>query len=294
MASPRIAPALVAMAKFCILLQYIVPQHAISRLVGVLARLEVPGLTPLAIRLFVKAYGVDMSEAAASEPQSYHSFNLFFTRALKPDVRPLPSAIDAVVCPADGRISQLGRINAETIIQAKGIDYSVTDLCDGDSDMAAAFTDGAFATIYLAPRNYHRVHMPIAGNARWLRYVPGALFSVNETITGSITNLFCRNERVIVTFDGERGAFALVMVGAMNVGSIELAFPDEQFHNRPAANYPAHEGVTLDGRHLARGAEFGRFSVGSTVILLTGTGMCEWNPRFASRTAVRVGQQLSQ
>ena len=282
------------MAKFCVLLQYIVPQRAISRLVGVLARLEVPGLTPLAIRLFVKAYGVDMSEAAASEPQSYRSFNLFFTRALKPDARPLPPAIDAVVCPADGRISQLGRIQAETIIQAKGIDYSVTALCDGDSDMAATFTDGAFATIYLAPRNYHRVHMPIAGNARWLRYAPGALFSVNETTTRSINNLFCRNERVIVTFDSERGAFALVMVGAMNVGSIELAFPNEQFQNRSAANYPAHEGVALDGRHLARGAELGRFNMGSTVILLTSTGMCNWDPRFASRTAVRMGQQLSQ
>ena len=282
-------------ARLFILLQAILPQHGLSRLIGWLSRCEGGQLTRIAIRAFTRVYGVELDEAEQGDAGAYPSFNAFFTRRLRAGARPLEADPRCLACPADGRISELGPLEAGSLLQAKGLRYSLLDLCDGDRTLAARFAGGSFLTVYLAPRDYHRVHMPATGQARDLRYVPGALFAVNATTTAALPNLFCRNERCLVSFESASGTFALVMVGALNVGSIALELPSPTgFHNRPEPNWEAGRTHALDGQTYARGAEFGRFNLGSTVILLASRGCFELDPALRAGLPVRVGQTIGR
>ena len=272
-----------------IILQYLLPQHLLSRLVGKLAECRLPWLKNLLIRRFITQYKVDMSEAVESAPEAYVNFNAFFTRALKDGARPIADA--PVVCPADGAISQLGEINRGRIFQAKGQDYSLQTLLGDDKALTAEFDGGSFATIYLSPRDYHRVHMPVDGTLRSMTYVPGKLFSVNTTTAENVRSLFARNERAICVFDTEFGPMAMILVGAMIVAGIEtvwdgqVAPPPRQLTTR---SYP-QEAPTLK-----KGEEIGRFKLGSTVILLFGKDKIDWLDKFEALTPTRLGEALAE
>ncbi len=272
-----------------IILQYLLPQHLLSRLVGKLAECRLPWLKNLLIRRFITQYKVDMSEAVDSAPEAYANFNAFFTRALKDGARPIDDA--PVVCPADGAISQLGEINRGRIFQAKGQDYSLQTLLGDDKALTAEFDGGSFATIYLSPRDYHRVHMPVDGTLRSMTYVPGKLFSVNTTTAENVRSLFARNERAICVFDTEFGPMAMILVGAMIVAGIEtvwdgqVAPPPRQLTTR---SYP-QEAPTLK-----KGEEMGRFKLGSTVILLFGKDKIDWLDKFEALTPTRLGEALAE
>ena len=272
-----------------IILQYLLPQHLLSRLVGKLAECRLPWLKNLLIRRFITQYKVDMSEAVESAPEAYANFNAFFTRALKDGARPIADA--PVVCPADGAISQLGEINRGRIFQAKGQDYSLQTLLGDDKALTAEFDGGSFATIYLSPRDYHRVHMPVDGTLRSMTYVPGKLFSVNTTTAENVRSLFARNERAICVFDTEFGPMAMILVGAMIVAGIEtvwdgqVAPPPRQLTTR---SYP-QEAPTLK-----KGEEMGRFKLGSTVILLFGKDKIDWLDKFEALTPTRLGEALAE
>ena len=272
-----------------IILQYLLPQHLLSRLVGKLAECRLPWLKNLLIRRFITQYKVDMSEAVESAPEAYANFNAFFTRALKDGARPIADA--PVVCPADGAISQLGEVNRGRIFQAKGQDYSLHTLLGDDKALTAEFDGGSFATIYLSPRDYHRVHMPVDGTLRSMTYVPGKLFSVNTTTAENVRSLFARNERAICVFDTEFGPMAMILVGAMIVAGIEtvwdgqVAPPPRQLTTR---SYP-QEAPTLK-----KGEEMGRFKLGSTVILLFGKDKIDWLDKFEALTPTRLGEALAE
>jgi phosphatidylserine decarboxylase len=274
-----------------ILLQRLLPQHALSRLVGRLASAQGPRwLRNLVIRAFVHRYDVDLSEAERPMPEAYASFNAFFTRALKPGVRPLCAS--GIACPADGGISECGHIDGERILQAKGKSYSLEALLAGDLERVAQFREGSFATIYLSPRDYHRVHMPLDGQLRASTYVPGDLFSVNGTTVAAIDELFARNERHISYFDTPRGAMAMVLVGAMIVAGIETVWAGQVAPQRRRVQSWDHRDTPAPIL-LERGAEMGRFMLGSTVILLFPPGGASWNEDCVAGAPVRMGQQLS-
>ncbi|MBK8959650.1 MAG: phosphatidylserine decarboxylase [Proteobacteria bacterium] len=282
-------------ARLFVALQWLLPKHLVSDLVGYLTRLEGGVLTRVAIRVFVRLFGVDMSDAREPDCNAYPSFNAFFTRALRDGARPIVDDPEAFVCPADGTLSEFGALNGDRLVQAKGIDYTLLDLFDGDAELAARFDGGHFATIYLAPYNYHRVHMPCTATAKVLRYVPGELFSVNATTARGVPGLFCRNERSIVVFEAGPHSLALIMVGALNVGSIELVLPRAQpACNRPHNNQPAHVSQALDGPTLERGAEFGRFNMGSTVVVTTSRGWLNWHEDARAGLPVRMGAWLGR
>ncbi len=278
------------MDRIFIFLQHILPQQLLSRGTGWLADLRHPRwLKDWVIRLFIRTYDVDMAEADNPEPTSYASFNAFFTRALRADARPLAEA--DILCPADGAISQLGDISYGRIFQAKGRSYSTLELLGGDARRAEQFADGRFATIYLAPRDYHRVHMPLAGQLTATRYVPGKLFSVNAVTAANVDRLFARNERLICYFDTAAGPMAMILVGAMIVAGIETVWSGQV---APPPRAPvAHDFVSLPERvELARGEEMGRFKLGSTVILLFPKDAVVWDPAYAGGTATRLGEGL--
>ena len=257
------------MDKVKIALQYMLPKHLLSRLVGKLAAAEAGAMTTAAIKWFIKQYKIDMSEAAKSEPEAYKSFNAFFTRALKDGIRPLCQDDDIMVHPVDGAVSQLGPIEEGRIFQAKGHHYSSLALLGNQVDDAARFDGGDFATIYLAPKDYHRIHMPIKGTLSKMTYVPGELFSVNPLTARNVPGLFARNERVVAIFETESGPLAMVLVGATIVASIETIWAGTV--TPPAGKkvftweYPTEgpDALTLD-----KGAEMGRFKLGSTVVML--------------------------
>ncbi len=269
--------------------QYLLPKQALTRLAGLAAGARGGGLTTRVIRWFIRRYGVDMAEAAEPDPAAYPSFNAFFTRALRAGARPLAEA--GLLCPVDGAISQFGRIARDQIFQAKGHAYSTTALLGGDAALAAPFTDGHFATLYLSPRDYHRIHMPCAGRLRLMRHVPGELFSVNPATARGVPGLFARNERVVCCFDGPQGPFVLVLVGATVVGS--MATPWHGVVN------PPRPGRIRDWRYdeapveLARGEEMGRFLLGSTVVLLFPPGPLGFNPVWAPGGAIRMGEAMA-
>lgn len=282
-------------ARLFVALQWLLPKHLLSSLVGWLTHIEGGIATQLAIRVFVRVYRVDMADAAEPDTRAYRSFNAFFTRALRADARPLAAAPDSFLCPADGILSEFGTLNPDRLVQAKGIEYSLLDLFDGDAALAARFAGGSFATIYLAPYNYHRVHMPCAAQARVLRHVPGELFSVNAVTAHSVPGLFCRNERTITVFEAGPHSLAMIMVGALNVGSIELKLPTAiPARNRPHSNQASHTSLALDGPSLARGAEFGRFNMGSTVIVIASHGWLTWQPGARTGLPVRMGELLGR
>lgn len=278
--------------KLFIKLQKIVPQHGLSRLVGALAKSEVGFIKNTFIQWFVKRYNVDMSLAIEENPKAYKSFNDFFTRAIKPEARPIDQNSLSIVCPADGAISQLGDIVDGRIFQAKGQDYTSLELLGGDQSLADEFEGGKFATVYLSPRDYHRVHMPYGGKLRRMVSVPGELYSVNTTTAENIPRLFARNERAVAIFDTEIGPMAVVLVGAMIVAGIETVWDGEvaPFASREIAdsNYPYQD------IQLAKGDEMGRFKLGSTAIVLFAKDQVEWSKKYSAGTPTKMGEILGR
>ncbi len=273
--------------------QHLAPHHLVSRLAGRLASCRTTWVKNALIGRFVRQYDVNMGEAQVEDPLAYDSFNDFFTRALKPGARPLDAAPSAVLSPADGSVSQAGRIVQGRIFQAKDHHFDLIDLLGGDAGRAAPFAEGSFATIYLSPRDYHRVHMPLSGTLREMVYVPGKLYSVNPLTARSVPGLFARNERVVCIFDTPtHGPMALVLVGAMIVGSMQTVWAGRIAPHRPdviATRYDGDRAV-----QLAQGAEMGRFLLGSTVIALFGPDRVNWTDLAAPGAAVRMGQALGR
>jgi phosphatidylserine decarboxylase len=273
------------------LLQALLPQHTLARVVYVLARARTRWLKNLLIRAFVRAFAVDLGDAEHTEPTAYPTFNAFFTRALRPAARPLPASPELLACPVDGTVSQAGEIDGDRLFQAKGQRYALRALLADDAALAAQFGDGSFATIYLAPHNYHRIHMPAAGTLREMIYVPGRLYSVNAGTERAIAGLFARNERVLCLFDTAAGPLAVVLVGALIVGSMQTAWHGEV---RAAPRQIRRWSYAEPRPQLGRGAELGRFNVGSTVILLYGPGRVQWDPAIRAGAPVRLGQVLGR
>lgn len=274
--------------KFLKALFYVMPHHAVSRVVYFITRLRGPHVIPM-ISWFVKKYGVNMNEAAESEIGYYQTFNEFFTRPLKDNIRPIAPGDNSLASPCDGTISQAGQIRAGAILQAKGRGYSVLELLGGDKTMAAQFADGRFATIYLSPRDYHRLHMPLAANMVRMIHVPGRLFSVAEWTVEEIPRLFARNERLACYFETSAGPMVMVLVGAINVSAIETVWSGLVVP--PRGKKISEYDYSHTRKEIAKGAEMGRFNMGSTVILLTGKNV-EWLPHIAAGQAVKMGQLI--
>ena len=274
--------------RLAVLPQYLIPKQALTMLAGQLASAQAGSLTTAVIRWFVGRYNVNMAEAANPDPASYSSFNEFFTRPLKPGARPLADA--DFICPVDGAISQFGPIEQDQIFQAKGHHYSTTALVGGDAALATQFDNGSFATIYLSPRDYHRIHMPCDGKLTRMIYVPGDLFSVNPTTARGVPGLFARNERVVCVFESAAGPFVLTLVGATIVGSMATVWHGTVNPPRP--------GVIGDYRYddqnivLRKGEEMGRFMLGSTVVMLFPKNRLSFNPTWEPVRPVRLGEMM--
>ena len=266
--------------------QRVVPQQQLSRVVGKVAASENPVVKNIAIQAFKAKYGIDLSVAQQTNALKYKSFNEFFTRALKDGVGEVDASTDAIVCPADGAISQIGTVKAGDIFQAKGQSFSVEKLI-GDPQLAAPFKDGQFATVYLSPRDYHRVHMPFAGTLTETLYIPGELFSVNQTTAENIPGLFARNERMVCLFDTELGRMAVVLVGAMIVAGIETVATGKV---KPTGRLELnHHDLVLE-----KGAELGRFYLGSTAIVLFEQDKMQWDAQFKANSVVVMGEALGK
>lgn len=276
-----------------VLPQYLLPKLLLTRFAGWVAGKEGGNVTTALIRWFINRYQVNMAEALNPDISSYASFNAFFTRALKPDARPLASA--DLICPVDGAISQFGAIERDQIFQAKGHSFSTTALVGGDADLAAQFQNGCFATLYLSPKDYHRIHMPCDGRLTRMIYVPGDLFSVNPTTARGVPGLFARNERVVCVFDTPRGPFVLALVGATIVGSMATVWHGVV---NPPRSTTVHE-WRYDDQNMAfkQGDEMGRFLLGSTVVMLFPQSRAKdlaFNPTWGAGGAIQLGQAMCQ
>ena len=276
--------------RFSVLPQYLLPKKALTAFGGWVATRRWGGLTTRLIAWFVKKYQVNMAEAAEPNLAAYPCFNDFFTRALAPGARPLSDS--TWVCPVDGAISQFGSIAKDQIFQAKGHFYSTTALVGGDAALAAQFENGSFATIYLSPRDYHRIHMPCDGRLRRMVYVPGDLFSVNPTTARGVPGLFARNERVVCVFDTDQGPLVLTLVGATIVGSMATVW--HGVVNPPRLPQVTEWRYDSGAVTLRKGEEMGRFLLGSTVVLLWPQDTLDWNPRWQSGAPVRLGESMGQ
>ncbi len=272
-------------------LQYLLPHHALSYLMYRLARARWAPLKDQLIRRFIRLYGIDMANAVETDPVAYGSFNEFFTRALRPEARPPAPEADAVLCPADGALSQAGTIRDGRIFQAKGRDYGLMELLGGDHKWGERFAGGSFATVYLSPKDYHRVHMPLGGELKKMLHVPGRLFSVNPTTTRLVPQLFARNERVVCLFETPAGPMAVILVGAIFVASIDTVWAGTV---TPAGRRIGswQYGGTERPVALERGAEMGRFNMGSTVMLLFGPNRVDWDPRMQPGATLRMGERI--
>ncbi|MDB5929407.1 MAG: phosphatidylserine decarboxylase [Polaromonas sp.] len=281
--------------RFAVLPQYLLPKQALTQFAGLVASRKRGRVTTEIIRRFVAKYQVNMDEALNADIASYLSFNDFFTRALKPGARPLASA--ELICPVDGAISQFGPIEHDQIVQAKGHKYSTTAMVGGDQALAAQYHDGSFATIYLSPKDYHRIHMPCDGRLTRMIYVPGDLFSVNPVTARGVPGLFARNERVVCVFESARGPFVLALVGATIVGSMATVW--HGVVNPPRGKvvrewlYPVSSNKPEDAIFLKQGDEMGRFLLGSTVVMLFPKGPLRFNPDWAPGRAVRLGEAMA-
>jgi len=281
------------MSRLFILFQYLLPQHLLSRGVGILAQNHL--FRKLFIRTFIKRYKVDLSQAKIQEVEEFDNFNAFFTRELQADARPLANVQGAIICPADGAVSQLGNITDGNLLQAKGRHYSCESLLAGDVEMAKLFRSGKFATIYLSPRDYHRVHMPMAGILKKTVYVPGQLFSVNQTTAEFVPNLFARNERLICLFDTEIGPMAVILVGAMIVAGIDTVWAGEVCPTtRKREIIETDYTNQAPAVELALGGELGRFRLGSTAIVLFPHGTMNFESSLEATSSVAMGQLLGQ
>jgi phosphatidylserine decarboxylase len=270
-------------------LQYVLPQHALSRLVLAATRVRMPWFKNLLTRGFLRLFSVDMSEATETDPYRYGSFNEFFTRTLRAEARPIDADPEKIASPVDGMVSECGAIDNDRLLQAKGRQYTLDELL-ARQPWARSFEGGSFATLYLAPYNYHRIHMAVRGTLRDTVYVPGRLFSVNSATARHVPRLFARNERVLTLFDTEFGQFAVVMVGALNVGSMATVWAGDitPAAHRVVTRIPC-PAVTLD-----KGAELGRFNMGSTVILLFEPKRAEWHPLLRAGSVVQLGQAIGR
>ena len=275
--------------KLRVLPQYFIPQHFISSLVYRITRCETPWFKNILIKLFISVFDVDMSLANNPDPESYSSFNTFFTRELSAEARPLSLDEHSILCPVDGAVSQVGNIQNDTIIQAKGKSYTLKDLLVED-ELANMFTAGTFATLYLSPKDYHRIHMPLSGKLSRMIYVPGKLFAVNSHTVRVVDSVFARNERVINIFSTDVGPMAMVMVGALNVGSMETVWAGQIT--------PAKDRIINDTKYsdsdvrLAQGQEMGRFNMGSTVILLFPNDVMQWTSEIAANKGIVLGESI--
>ncbi|HET7315295.1 archaetidylserine decarboxylase [Salinisphaera sp.] len=276
--------------------QWLLPTRAISRLAFAIAEIRLPRLKNALIRGFLRAYpAIDMSEAAEPEPARYACFNAFFTRELAGGARPTPADADALVCPVDGQLGMFGTIETGRLFQTKGVAYDLRTLVAGDDSLAAAFFGGRYATFYLAPHNYHRVHMPLDGRLRETYYVPGRLFGVNPRCVRAVPRLFSRNERLVSCFDTAIGPVAVVMIGAFIVGGIHtraagrVCPPHEK-----ARRHTSYSDAGAADHHYARGEQMGHFMLGSSVILLAGPDAFAFDPELATGQAVRLNQPLGR
>jgi phosphatidylserine decarboxylase len=272
--------------------QYILPHHFLSRMMSVLTHSENKTWKNLFIRQIIKHYGVNLSESREQDINAYKSFNDFFTRELNPLVRPLASETFAIASPADGAVSQAGNISGGEIFQAKGKSYNAVNLLGGSVERAAPFLDGVFATIYLSPKDYHRLHMPLTGTLKEMVHIPGRLFSVNTRTTESVPGLFARNERVAAIFDTEAGPMALILVGAIFVSSIETVW-------HGVVSPPSIESVKAwqydnGAPVIQKGEEMGRFNMGSTIIVLFGKGKVQWLSDFKAEKPVKLGEMIGK
>ena len=272
--------------------QYLLPHHFLSRIMLLITRIRFVAFKNFFIETFVQIFNVDMSLAIRTQPEDYVHFNDFFTRSLKSESRPIEGDEKSLVSPVDGSISQIGNINDELIFQAKGHHYTLTSLLGNDTALANRFLNGKFATIYLSPRDYHRIHMPVTGKLKTMLHVPGRLFSVNGRTTRMVPSLFARNERVISIFDTTHGPMALIMVGAIFVGSMETVWsgtvtPSSSRKKVTVWQYDENSEIQLE-----RGQEMGRFNMGSTVILLFPDQAIQWKESLQPDSVVNMGQQL--
>ncbi len=269
--------------------QYLVPHHSLSRLVGWLAESEFGPIKHTFIRRFARHFDVDMGEAERPELDQYRNFNDFFTRALKPGARPMPEDAAVLACPVDGTVSQAGRIENGRIFQAKGRSFSATELLGGDSEQARRYESGQFATIYLSPKDYHRIHMPCDAKLVGTTFVPGRLFSVNSVTTDRVPRLFARNERLVCEFETARGRMVMVLVGAMIVASIETTWAGIVAPHRRQIVHRRYDEPDLT---FTRGEEMGRFRLGSTVVMLFEKDAVNWSEQMAAGCRVRLGQAM--
>ena len=272
--------------------QYVLPHHTLSKMMSKLTHCENKVWKNLFIKQVIRHYGVNMDEALEQDITIYKSFNDFFTRELKPDVRPLTTERNAIACPADGVVSQAGNITNGDIFQAKGKSYTAIDLLGGSAERAEPFNNGVFATIYLSPKDYHRLHMPLTGTLREMVHIPGRLFSVNTATTNSVPGLFARNERVAALFDTEAGPMALVLVGAIFVSSIETIWHGVVTPPSITAvqSWHYHDHAPL----LKIGEEMGRFNMGSTIIVLFGKDKAHWDNELTADKLVRLGERIGK
>jgi len=272
--------------------QYLLPHHLLSRIMQAVTHSTQKTWKNILISVFCRTYQVNLEDAAQPHIESYASFNDFFTRGLKPGKRPISRNSESIVCPGDGIISQIGSLKNGRLLQAKGRDYAIVDLVGGDEKTASPFVDGCFATIYLSPRDYHRLHMPVAGTLKKMIHVPGRLFSVNAATTAVIPNLFARNERVIAMFDTALGPMALVLVGAIFVSSIETVWHGVVTPPTRRAIRQWDYDSKAEQRQLMRGEEMGRFNMGSTIIVLFGKQAVNWLEGACAGKKVTVGEDL--
>jgi phosphatidylserine decarboxylase len=272
-------------------LQYLLPQHALSRVAGWIADTEISWFKRRLIHWFIQRYQVDMSIALDSDPDSYKNFNTFFTRPLAEGQRPITEDAQAIACPADGCISQIGQINNGQIFQAKGHEYSLLELVGGNSEIAKLFMAGNFATVYLSPKDYHRVHMPLTGTLTAMVHIPGDLFSVNDTTAANVPRLFARNERVLALFDTESGPMAVILVGAMIVASIETVWAGLVTPIQKQVRTTRYQAQTIT---LEKGAEMGRFKLGSTAIVLFAKDVATWDEALGTGKDVLMGEAMGE
>lgn len=274
--------------KISVYLQYLAPQHWLTHIAGWLAENRTPWFKNFFIKKFIKKYNVDMSLAKIENPEAFVCFNQFFIREFKPELRPVTAGANEIACPADGTIAQIGRIQKAKMLQAKNFYFTLDALLGGDLQLAETFQNGDFATIYLAPSNYHRVHMPITGKLIKTIFVPGNLFSVNNITAESVPNLYSRNERLICLFETAAGPMAVILVGAMIVGSIQTVWMKE-----PVREKHIHiETCTAKNYVLAKGAELGHFKLGSTVLVLFSKDKTVWTNGLGADTVVNFGQLI--
>jgi phosphatidylserine decarboxylase len=281
-------------ARAFVAMQYVLPQHTISRVVLAATRSRNTAFKNFLITRFMAGFEPDMRDAVEPRPTAYATFNEFFTRALNPSARPIDAAPDSLACPVDGTVSQAGPIEAGAIFQAKGHSYDVDTLLAGQRGWSDRFRDGSFATIYLAPYNYHRIHMPITGTLQGAWYVPGRLFSVNQATAAAVPRLFARNERVVCCFESHGMPWALVLVGALNVGSMATVWHGDVTPRRPRVVTALTTSNLAAPATLEKGTEMGRFNMGSTIVLLLPRGTTNWDARLVAGQVVRMGELIGK